>query len=701
MPSRTSGPRGGRQEPDPAGGQESWAEMTMQQDAVPLSWPEVSRQDPTVWSSTPGAGEQPGGSWTTTPAVDQPAPWTPAPAADASWTPAPAADAPWNSAPDAAAPWASAPGGSALDGPAFGGSPPAGADQQAPWASAPADQGAPWAAAPGDQAAPWATGAASPSPTPSPDQGAPWASAPSAPGSWPPADPPKQDPVPAWAEPPRPADNAEAAWANLSTPAPWPRKDAPSTPWPPQGDAQTPWPPQGDAQSAPWPPQGDAQAPWPPQSNTRDAQTPWPPQGDTQAPWPPQGGDVQSPPWQGDAPQAARLPQHDAQWPPQAPNPSTPWTPQHDAAPLHQDPERTVAASSLDQHGVAAPPYHQSPPQGDPLERTITQSGPLGQLQAPAGGPMEQTVTHGHLPTPVPDHARPGSDLGRDPSDPDKPFVTAGQISGSRTPPPERQQELWDAVFAGGEDYHESLDDEPGKPIWIYALSGSVAVGLVAALLWAFLAGPLASETPSAAVAANTPKPSKSAPAAGKGNTTTPRLPTYPGAKSPVLGVVTDAAAGLTVPQLGGKWLLDQRAVVPSTYGYTTRQYVQTGNDATGKPVFAQILTGLLPAKLSAAYTAPDDLEPVIKRVVLDARKRFFPQPNTVRTIARQKLRVGGQLIGYELTAGEFKATIVAAAIPAGGDLPSIVYMAVPGDAETLMPDINRIYNNIKLTAAG
>lgn len=654
VPSRASGPRGGRQEPDPAGGQESWAEMTMQQDAVPLSWPEVSRQDPAAWSSGPGAGEQPGGSWTTTPAVDQPAPWTPAADGAAAWASTPG--------PDAGAPWASAAGVSGL-----GGSQPAGGAQPTPWASAPADQAAPWASG-AASASPTSTPSPSPSPSPSADPGAPWASAPSASGSWPPAEAPKQDPVPAWAEPPRPADNAEAAWANLSTPAPWPRKDAPSTPWPPQNDAQSPWPPQGDI--------------------------------------PP------SPPWQSDAPQAARLPQNDAPsapwppqndapWPPQAPNPSTPWTPQHDAAPLHHDPERTVAASSLDQHGVAAPPYHQNPPQGDPLERTITQSGPLGQPQAPAGGPMEQTVTHGHLPTPVPDHGRPGADLGRDPSDPDKPFVTAGQISGSRTPPPERQQELWDAVFAGGEDYHESLDDEPGKPIWIYALSGSVAVGLVAALLWAFLAGPLASETPSAAVAANTPAPSKSTPAAGKGNTTTPRLPTYPGAKSPVLGVVTDTAAGLTVPHLGGKWLLDQRAVVPSTYGYTTRQYVQTGNDATGKPVFAQILTGLLPAKLSAAYTAPDNLEPVIKRVVLDARKRFFPQPNTVRTIARQKLRVGGQLIAYELTSGEFKATIVAAAIPAGGDLPSIVYMAVPGDAETLMPDINRIYNGIKLTAAG
>ncbi|MFC7649265.1 hypothetical protein ACFQX6_59300 [Streptosporangium lutulentum] len=67
---------------------------------------------------------------------------------------------------------------------------------------------------------------------------------------------------------------------------------------------------------------------------------------------------------------------------------------------------------------------------------------------------------------------QPGHHLSRDPSDPSKPFVTAGQISGPKTPPPERQQELWNTVFG---DNYQAMDDEDldgqGKPVWVFALA--------------------------------------------------------------------------------------------------------------------------------------------------------------------------------------------------------------------------------------
>lgn len=329
---------------------------------------------------------------------------------------------------------------------------------------------------------------------------------------------------------------------------------------------------------------------------------------------------------------------------------------------------------------------------------------PAAPERSPAERPerpqTERPAVH-PLPADGPQEQRPGAGLGRDPSDPDRPFVTAGQISGSRTPPPERQRELWNAVFAdagdAGDDDRDRLDDSRGRPVWIYALSGSVAVGVLLALLWAFVAGPLAGSEPNAA--ANTAAaPSPTASAGAKAATRFPRLPRYPGQASPVLGTLTDQAAGVSLPRLGGRWRLDQRAVVQSTYGYSTRQFVRTGADERGEPVFAQLLTGPLPAKLAAGQDA-QDLQAAIRQVVLDARGSLFPRPNTVRSTARQRLKNGTAVNAYALTAGESKATLVVAAVPTGGRVPAIVFMSVPGDSESLLPDVNQVVRSIKVIA--
>ncbi|WP_170247194.1 hypothetical protein, partial [Nonomuraea zeae] len=296
---------------------------------------------------------------------------------------------------------------------------------------------------------------------------------------------------------------------------------------------------------------------------------------------------------------------------------------------------------------------------------------------------------------------RPGSNLNRDPSDPDRPFVTAGQISGSRTPPPERQQELWNTVF--GDNYqsmgeHDPLDDdeERGKPIWIYALGGTVVIALVGALLWAFLAGPLASEEPSNASLAGEKATASQTPSSTKTGTSIGPLPKYAGKAAPVLGRVPDADAGISVPRLGGTWQLDQRATVKATYGFDTRQYVQVEQDK-----FAQLLSGPLSPRL-ASYYEQDNLEPVIKQVVLSARKRFFPADNKVRKIAQQPIKVGdstGRLIAYSLTSDTEKATIVTIAVNTGADVPAIVYMSIPSESKQLMPDIRTVMNQIRLNS--
>ncbi|WP_049573636.1 hypothetical protein [Nonomuraea sp. SBT364] len=453
------------------------------------------------------------------------------------------------------------------------------------------------------------------------------------PTSWPAAGQPAE-PAPAWSEaPPAPP----GAWSNLSSPAPWPQHDLAAQPQDTAAHAARP---------------------------SQDA-------------WPPQESAGQAPRHHAPSPLDA---------PYSAPPPDQPVVPTSRAADEH-----TITYSQAQAMAQA-----QASPAADLRQQPLRPEQPPHQHQPQAQHQQPQQPEHQSQHQSQ--HGRPGSNLSRDPSDPDRPFVTAGQISGSRTPPPERQQELWDTVF--GDDYNamgEPETLEEGKPIWIYALAGSVAIALVAGLLWAFLAGPLAGKEPAATPPA-TQETSKTPPNTGKTATTIPRLPKFRGEASGTVGTLPDAAAGITVPRLGGTWRLDERPTVKGTYGFETRQYAMVGTDLA-----AQVLTGPLPAKLASSYT-PGRLEPAIKAVVVDARKRLFATPNKVKKIAQQDLTVGdakGMLIAYALTSATEKATIVTAALDTGGELPAVVYMSVPEEGNNLRPDINTVINRLKATAQG
>ncbi|MEU8204585.1 hypothetical protein [Streptosporangium sp. NPDC049046] len=335
------------------------------------------------------------------------------------------------------------------------------------------------------------------------------------------------------------------------------------------------------------------------------------------------------------------------------------------------------AAAPNASSALGAPPVH---PGTDPR-----QGGPQ-QGQSQPGQPQPGQVNQ---------PGQPGHHLSRDPSDPNKPFVTAGQISGPKTPPPERQQELWNTVF--GDNYQaieDEEDGERGRPVWIFALAGSVVIALLGAVLWAFLAGPLASadeEIPADPKPAATQKSTKPA-AIG-------RLPRFTGDASPVAGTLTDQQAGITLAQLGAPWRQDQRPGMPASYGFTTRQYLPAGPDSTGKTQFAQLMSGPLSPRLKAKYTSPENLAPVINAVASSGRNKFFPEGNTARKTAQQTLSVNGlpgQLAAYEITSGDSKTTMVVAAVSTGADLPAIVYMSVPDSKKELLPDINTVFKSIR-----
>lgn len=342
-----------------------------------------------------------------------------------------------------------------------------------------------------------------------------------------------------------------------------------------------------------------------------------------------------------------------------------------------------------------------SPPVWALAGATAPPGAPPVQPQDPSqGAPAHGMPHHGQSPTqgqPPP----PGGHLSRDPSDPNRPFVTAGQISGPKTPPPERQQELWNTVFG---DNYQAMDDaqdldEPGRPVWVFALAGSVVIALIGAVLWAFLAGPLASTKEEAT---STVKPSATAKKPAKSQAPG-RLPRFPGKASAIAGTLPDQAAAISLAKLGTPWRQDQRQNMSISYGFTTRQYVPAGQDSLGKAQFAQVMSGALSPRLKSKYTSPDNLAPVINAVASAGRKKFFPEDNSARKTAQQTLSVNGltgQLAAYEITSGESTTTMVVAAVSTGADLPSIVYMSVPDSKKELLPDINTVFKSIRKAAA-
>lgn len=413
--------------------------------------------------------------------------------------------------------------------------------------------------------------------------------------------------------------------------------------------------------------------------------------------------------------------------------------PQQGAAPGQYAPEAPAQPRRLPDDAPPAPSYGPVAPATGPSG----QSGPPGASYTPPGQAAQSYIPLGtestmRVPGPgaraperplAPEQQHPaGPDPSRgdgadqlrgkrhapsqDPADPYKPFVTAGQISGPKTPPPERQQELWNTVF--GENYQaiDEPDDDTGggRRVWLLALIASVAVAMVAALLWAFLAGPLRS-TPADTGASESGDGTKtSSSGAAKPSTDTPRtqsigkLPKYSGAASPRTGVLTDAVSAITVARLGGPWRLDLRSQhVRATYGFESRQYVAAGNDTAGKPRFAQVMTGPLAEELAGKYSAdkPGDLTPVISSVAFAARNKFFPAGNKVVKTAEQRLSAGGRparVVAYQILAGSDKTTLVVGAVSTGAKLPVIVYMAVPDSKKALLPDVNTIFSSIRPT---
>ncbi|MEV4383503.1 hypothetical protein [Streptosporangium sp. NPDC049644] len=560
-----------------------------------------------------------------------------------------------------------------------------------------------------------------------------WAQASSPQGG---ADDPRQtSPGNGW---PQPTPSQGDGWSQTSGPQGGADGQNPSSPgngWPqsgpvPQSDPLGQASPGGNGWAQATAPSHDG---WAQASNPQnDGRThPSGPQGDARGQQAPGGGEA----WQGALPRDASgrppaQPVENSVWPPTPPASGATWPP---APPTGNQGFAEAQTSTFPSSWAGSPADSPAAHFGDASAGTVPGASPDGgggngagnarrsygvpdnpamwamaaanaaaASQAPSqGAPVHPGAGGPQPPQPQPGQpahpGQPGHHLSRDPSDPNRPFVTAGQISGPKTPPPERQQELWNTVFGDNYQAIEDADEfeEQGRPVWIFALAGSVIIALVGAVLWAFLAGPLASAEEEIAEPKPSATPQKTAKPATIG-----RLPRFSGDPSPVVGTLTDQPAGITLAQLGAPWRQDQRPSVPTTYGFTTRQYLPAGTDSTGKTQFAQLMSGPLSPRLKSRYTSPENLAPVINAVASTGRKRFFPEDNTARKTAQQTLSVNGlpgQLAAYEITSGGSKTTMVVAAVSTGADLPAIVYMSVPDSKKELLPDINTVFKSIRV----
>ncbi|WP_283138203.1 hypothetical protein [Rhizohabitans arisaemae] len=287
----------------------------------------------------------------------------------------------------------------------------------------------------------------------------------------------------------------------------------------------------------------------------------------------------------------------------------------------------------------------------------------------------------------------------------DRPFVTAAQISGPKTPPAQRQHELYKRVF---EDDFDGADDDAGpehrRRVWPWALVGSTALALVAAIVIIYepfedSGGTGAARIPvnnAGAKASATPKPTPTQPSSE-------RLPRYPGRPSPVVGRVADAQSRLGYAALGTPWQRDQRTTVRREFGFTARQYIPAGTDHLGQPVYAHVMSGTLDPSLAGKYAGPDDFVPVINAAAYRLKLKFSSKEAVATRVATQRLTVDGHpggLIVYNVkasTLGESSMTMLVAAIDTGAKTPSILYISIPDNKKRILPDIHTVLKSLKV----
>jgi hypothetical protein len=181
-----------------------------------------------------------------------------------------------------------------------------------------------------------------------------------------------------------------------------------------------------------------------------------------------------------------------------------------------------------------------------------------------------------------------------------------------------------------------------------------------------------------------------------------------PDGRSPVVGTVTDTAAGLTYAQLGGQWTnVEVPATLTERAGYTKGQevVVQRDYDGAGAPYLASVFSGALPA--SDAYTGKNDLKAATERFFARVEPDSYPEPRTTRRLESKSYTVSGKpgwlyKVQLDFPAAEAKGwnfrseTAVVILIDRGtGQRPGLLYVSVP-DSHLMGGDLDQLVGSLK-----
>ncbi|GAA2138968.1 hypothetical protein GCM10009727_35120 [Actinomadura napierensis] len=184
------------------------------------------------------------------------------------------------------------------------------------------------------------------------------------------------------------------------------------------------------------------------------------------------------------------------------------------------------------------------------------------------------------------------------------------------------------------------------------------------------------------------------------------RLKRFAGKPSRILGVLTDAASGLSYPRLAAPWQLPTKKNKLSTPGWSGQQIVVT--ERHGQQMwYGQLLTGTLAPTLLGAYQGPKSVKKTTALAAQGYEEQYYSFPHKSAPLASQALDVGGHkgwLIASYLTYkragvranGEIVATAV---IDTGRKTPATVFASLPNTHRKLWPDLNEFLGRLKVAA--
>jgi hypothetical protein len=234
-----------------------------------------------------------------------------------------------------------------------------------------------------------------------------------------------------------------------------------------------------------------------------------------------------------------------------------------------------------------------------------------------------------------------------------------------------------------------------GKKWWLIG-------GVVAAVVVAAVAVPLALIGGKSSSAHGKSGQSPSAPSAGRSPTSA--FPVFPGKASPVTGRVTDAKAGLSWSRLGKPWVLDSKVAVDIDKGMKS---ITSTFKSQGKKVSwaAVVASGVVGPDAKFHYGGPATLEGAALGYVNNVLPKDYVSDSSPALESSHRVTVSGRpgwlmqlAIRYHVPGLDAtEDTDVVVVVDTGRSVPSVFVLAIPNDANNLLPDITAELNSLRV----